>query len=915
MRFQHNPHFQHLACTPSIQDTLMASAPTPRRRPTTYGKKPLHTSFDDFTTVAVNSILPRDDHRAKSTTAAYEKGGKIQHAAINIAPLPCDEITTTITTSGVRWPGKMDTLSASGSIGATAQKASPAQSVHELPFTGQEHVPVRGYRSLPQRKRKIDDVTINNSDDDSLRSTTSHRQASDQSRDLGKDHNGPQNRGTRHGLFTQWSDSKPAGSVPEARSHSSHESVPKQVDPKLNRSKYQKKSHNEGSLISTQARRVSSTHDLSRADGYGGHLCRTIETITTNVESALTQTKKRNCVTETDRPPSLPFKEPEISIRSRRPSGIPANPPSRGNSIVSMGGKFPKTSSKHCIPENSSRRTSAKAEPIKSSKNASHDKSPQISRKRLVDKLHEQSEGEYQESYSGTEGRQESGAEHNAKGSQAHNIEPQAELEPLDSPEKPDGSQALNPPKVSGSSISRSQARVGPYVKNLRVTYAHQRSYLSADLDNDNTIFNIHLVSASHSVASQIPIPPIKSSKPISLLSSTGEVDESQDIEGSTVKSIHELREAGGVARTVGEMEAILDDIEDNPNQSVSLKRSGLLDLATKLENPAATQLLFDTGLDTRFLSLMGTCEDLMVNVLLMISLTRLLISPSPSHTSFFITNKKVTRYLSQFLNSTEEFRSLASDRKTNMSKITRDQISNINKCLIRSSIWKCGSPSHITPRLLALHCLQSIVQQAREISPLTPVLSPNNIKALVDVITSLLSFPLQVSTSNVTMELHLVLSILESSTADSNTTSTEETIWTSAAIEKLSDVLPMIQQLKQAEDIGQLRALALRVCLNLTNNNLSSSRQFSKPFLVKSVMSVVVQAFHDLSLDTPGNRLKVTLDNLVLSLGLLINIVEWSEEARNLFLEVDEGSVNLLELLLQLFNTNCSPVSEVRWK
>lgn len=900
-----------------MQDAFMSSASTQRRRPTTYGKKSLHTSFDDFTTVAINTILPRDDYRAKSTTAAYEKGGKIQPAAINLAPMLRDENATTITKSGVRWAEKMETLGASGSIGATAQKASSARSVHELPFTTQEQHPVGDHRSLPQRKRKIDDVSIDNSDDDSLESTTNQRQASVQSRDLGKDHNGPQNRGTRRGLFPQRSGSWPTDLVPEAGSLSSHQRVLKKVDPKLNRPKYQKSSQNEGSLKSTQARRA---HDPSRIDGYGENLRRTIETTTTNLESALTQTRKRNSVTEIDRRPSLPFEEPEMLIKSRRPSGIPTRYlPPRGKSVVSIDGKFPKPSSNHCIPEHvcasSSRHTSAKAEATKGSKNASHDKSPRISRKRLVDKLQEQMEGEYQESNSGTEGRQESGAEHHAaKGSQAHNIESQAELEPLGSLGKSDGSQILNPRKVSGSSISRSQARVGPYGKNLRVTYAQQRSYLSADVDNDTAIFNVHLVSASHSAASQIPSPPIRSSKLISMLSSSGEVDESQDAEGSTVRSIHELREAGGVARTVGEMEAILDDIEDNPNQSVSLKRSGLLDLATKLENPAATQLLLDTSLDARLLSLMGTCEDLMINVLLMISLARLLISSSPSHTGFLITNKTVTEYLSQFLNSTEEIMSLASDRKTNMSKITRDQISKMNKSLIRSSIWKCGSPSHITPRLLALHCLQSIVQQARELSPLTPVLSPNIIKALVDVIISLLSVPLQVSSSNVNMELHLVLSILESDTADSNAASTGETIWTSAAIEKLSDILPMIQQLKQAEeDIGQLRALALRVCLNLTNNNLSSSRQFSKPFLVKIVMSVVIQAFHDLSLDAPGDRLKVTLDNLVLSLGLLINIVEWSEEARNLFLELDEGSVNLLELLLQLFNANCSQVSEVR--
>ncbi|MCJ1354373.1 MAG: hypothetical protein MMC33_004361 [Icmadophila ericetorum] len=890
-----------------------------RRKLATYGKSSLRTSFDDFTTAATND-LSQADSRGVTLEIASHKNRDVQ--LTSNGPDRDGEFTMPSPPYG-GWVEKMKATSVSD---PTLQKATQAPSIYDVPFTNKEQLTTHDYGHTPRKRRKTKNLSDDNSNGGTSESTSNRSQAHSANGKLDGGLGGSDSHKAQHGGFRKHTvlqspstSSQSVEKLPKAPSQLVQNDNSMQPEANRGISKRRKLDQEEGVIISIKTRRIPNTNYSSRIEKQGNSARWESKPSKKIREIASTPiARKGNHLTKSDREQTrLSFEERQMTKRPQQSTSMAASSLPRGTkTVASIDSTVAEADLSHCILERaeacSSQDVAGELEGEESDRSTRYDIFPRHSRKRLVDKLHGQmdAEPEYQQS-----DRESDELQRDMTNLRPHNFESRLDPLYLISPGRSSGFQ--KPKQImtsSGYGASAFQAKIGPYGKSLRATYAQHRSYLSADVDNESVMFKVSLVPPALPAIPNSPVYTTKQSKLFSPCSQPEETNESQDAEGSTVRSIHELREAGGVARAIGEMEAILDDIDDNPDRQVSLKRNGLLDLATKLESPAATQLLFDAGLEIRLLEHMGICTDLIVNILLMISLVHLLASSSPPHNSSLITNHTIVGYLGQFLDNTDDVTIVASDRKSNLSRLSRDRITKMCKSLIRSSIWKDGSPSRITVRLLTLHCLEGIVVQTRELSSPAGALSQSIVEALVDVMISLISMPLQVSRSDVIVEVRLILSILESSTADSNADDTGGTIWTSVAIEKIANILPMLQQSQYAEEeVGKLRTLALRVCLNLTNNNVSSSSIFSKPGIIRAVMSGVVQAFDGRSLHLSGDIPTETLDNLLLSLGFLINLVEWSEEARVLFLDSKEAPVNLLDTLLRLFRVNCPLASEVR--
>lgn len=79
--------------------------------------------------------------------------------------------------------------------------------------------------------------------------------------------------------------------------------------------------------------------------------------------------------------------------------------------------------------------------------------------------------------------------------------------------------------------------------------------------------------------------------------------DDVLDPQEGAMRSIHELREPGGNTRIVGELEAILDDLDEGIGSSISARRSSLMSLNSKLLEASRFRMLVDQGLEPRLLS------------------------------------------------------------------------------------------------------------------------------------------------------------------------------------------------------------------------------------------------------------------------------------------------------------------------
>jgi hypothetical protein len=102
--------------------------------------------------------------------------------------------------------------------------------------------------------------------------------------------------------------------------------------------------------------------------------------------------------------------------------------------------------------------------------------------------------------------------------------------------------------------------------------------------------------------------------------------------------------------------------------------------------------------------------------------------------------------------------------------------------------------------------------------------------------------------------------------------------------------------------------ALAVKLCMNLTNNKPKACQKFSKPDFVQSLLRSIVQRFRLLQGSFEGTQRTEVLDILILSLGAMINLTEHSDEARR---NADDGE-GLLETLVKTFVEGSARTAEV---
>lgn len=446
----------------------------------------------------------------------------------------------------------------------------------------------------------------------------------------------------------------------------------------------------------------------------------------------------------------------------------------------------------------------------------------------------------------------------------------------------------------------------------LKVTYARQRSYLT-DLDLEEAAMT------------GSPIPPESNNgrnsglrrlqdritQTQSMNSPPEEVGDLADPQGGTMRSIHELREAGGHVRLVSELEAILDDIGECQPGSTSLRRSKLIDLVTKLEEPANCRRFVDRGLETRLIADIGLGNDLISNGLLVAALSQLMSLSSSALLLTQVGDVRVVRFLIDLLGSDQDLLSYARLRGNNLSKAALADFQNLCSALLRSTAWRAGKPSVLSCHVLALQCLENFVRQTREAGSLSEVLSAYAIRRIVaTTVPPFSTSPPQPDEISVVC-LELAVSILESCTI-SNAAECQASLWAGETLERVIGLLPLLS-LWKGEGCGMSRTLTLRLYLNLTNNSPGLCEDFSTPEVISVMFRIVVSHFEQLAGSTLEIDKTLLLDDLILTLGSLINLADLSKIARQLVMDLRYRSQSYLDTFIELFMNKSKNAAEVR--
>ena len=442
-----------------------------------------------------------------------------------------------------------------------------------------------------------------------------------------------------------------------------------------------------------------------------------------------------------------------------------------------------------------------------------------------------------------------------------------------------------------------------------RITYAAKNRTVLREQEDD-LLLNATLSENLSSIKpSRRIVPAMNSHKDQENYRDAEDLEDSEGYQATSMRSIHELREAGGNARIVQEMESLLDDIENSV--SISQERSALQELTKRLGESSFTRQFIDKNLDFRLTGRISSSTDCLVKTLLVAALLRIIKSPIISNSLHHMASQAIVTFLCDGVRESQNVLALAANRKSNMSRYSQAEFQRLTDSLLKSSsLWTYGSPKHLTLRSLSLQCLEYVVRYSREAGFMQDLLSARDVESLVAILVPLSGHTL--SNLAVEADLLLALSILESSTVSYHISKeSPDRLWTSQSLQRVIHFLTCIQGM-QFENLDRIWTLALRLSLNLTNNSPSTCDLFSTVEIIKVVLEIIQANFLALSTNRLDDSQDLIIDNLVLSLGFLINLAERSEETRKLFLLPSELSQSPLDVLLQIFVSRLQDAFEV---
>jgi len=478
-----------------------------------------------------------------------------------------------------------------------------------------------------------------------------------------------------------------------------------------------------------------------------------------------------------------------------------------------------------------------------------------------------------------------------------------------------------SPSANSESRVKQSQVRTSSNTSQLvsslhgaglKVTYARQRSYLT---DNDlEEVVMLRMPFVPEPVSSE----GVGRKKLGQLLPNShsmhfleDDLRDSQDSQGGAMRSIHELREAGGNVRLVRELEAILDDIEEGQPSSRALQRTRLLDLVAKLQGPSNRRLFVDQGLETRLLAYAGVETDMISNSLLAAAILELMAGPTSTIMLSQISNARVVDFLISLLELDQDLSSQAKLRGYNLSRYAQQEYNKVCNSVLQSAAWRAGRPLVLTCHVMALQCLEYLVRQTRESGSSSVILSAYAIRRIVACSIPPASVPLPQLTPMSAIHAELTVSILESCTI-SNAVECQESLWEGETLQQVLSLLPLLISWRE-DECATSQTLTLRLYCNLTNNSPGLCEDFSTPDIAEALFKMIIAKFEQLSEHSVKQQYPMLSDTLILSLGVFVNLAESSSVVRQLVMNLHYGPRSYLNVLLELFMTKSKNAAEVK--
>jgi len=404
-----------------------------------------------------------------------------------------------------------------------------------------------------------------------------------------------------------------------------------------------------------------------------------------------------------------------------------------------------------------------------------------------------------------------------------------------------------------------------------KLTYASQRSYLQEANAEDEFLMSMDFDDGWK------------------MESQTVSTDD-EDGPTSQPRTHHELKKYGQNTMFSWDMEESIREISDVSNKSI--RRSAMMELCTKMADAGFVSQLLDSGFMHKLLENMTSPGDVIFDFIAAVSVLFVLYTRPAFAIVDQIYRSGIAMTLTGLLDKEADISRIARDRKSNMSKIAQESLTELRTTVLASKVWSSSRPEKISPQLLAFETINTLTRSLRESGSTEALLSPVQVSKVVNVC-SIISKRVEATSQSAqdSLTLDLAISTLETvSVADQ-----DHSTWPLKVLEQLSDAIPVFFK----DNALSKTVEAMKLCMHLTNNKPKSCQPFSTKAFVESLVSFIVARFD--RLDTgeldPESRARVLAD-LTLSLGTMINLAELNDQAR----ANAAAGATLVEVLVKTF-------------
>ncbi|KAL9007260.1 MAG: hypothetical protein Q9188_000063 [Gyalolechia gomerana] len=446
----------------------------------------------------------------------------------------------------------------------------------------------------------------------------------------------------------------------------------------------------------------------------------------------------------------------------------------------------------------------------------------------------------------------------------------------------------------------------------LKVTYSTQRSHLANECLDDIASFDL-LLPIDGAVQTDASLGKRARKKAPAVDTATTEDPRRAEFDcsqNSSMRTIHELRESGENVRQLNDLETLFDDLDGSGPIPTSLRRSKLFELVRRLQEPASCRLLLDQGYDRRLHAMSASRDsDAMTDILYATAMLYLVAAPFTVRATSRVDDPRTAELFATRLTDDQDLTSIAQSRRSNMSKRGQSDLKECVDMILHSSIWRSGAPTILSGRMIGLQGLEYLVRKGREAGRKTQILSPRVTGRVVGVLPSADETSSLLSSADQALGTQLAVSILESCTISG--VKFDDDQWTVVTLAPLLAVLSRLNH-KPLTESEETRRLVLRLYLNLTNNNPRLCQEFAGLEVIQSILHVVESHFRVLSDTEQRVNSSVVLDTLILALGTLINLVEWSWAVRHTITSNADTGECFLAILVRLFVARRKAAAEV---